>query len=77
MKYDEMNKLEVNSYPNDNVVKESKRHKQIRIKNPAKAVNAALLVSAIGAGAACATLLSTVISMAVNGQLAYVFQSLM
>lgn len=77
MKYDEMDKLEVNAYPNENVVKESGKVREKKKFNSTKTINAALFVSAVGAGTATAMLLSTVVTMAMNGQLASVFQALL
>lgn len=77
MKYDEMIKLEVNSYPNENVVKESEMPRLKRMKNPTQVVNAALFVAAVGAGTSVAVLVTTVINLATSGQLSTVFMSLL
>lgn len=81
MNYDEIENVEGEtetvSYPKNNIVREDKPKRRRGVKNKGKALDIALVGSVFSALAAVVMLMTTVVSMALDGVLGEVFKSLL
>lgn len=81
MNYDEIENVEGEtetiSYPKNNIVREDVKKRRRGSKNKGKALDIALIGSVFSALAAVVMLMTTVVSMALDGVLGEVFRSLL
>lgn len=80
MKFDEMEKVELESYPKNNVIYEQgqkRARKQFGLKiNAKQGLNFAVGASILGAAIAVVTLGTSMVGMAMNGVLGSVFKAM-